>query len=117
MSVPADDPIVLLMSTFPDEASANEASRRLVESRTVACAQIGATILSCYRWEGKLERSEERPLTCKTTESRLRDAIEMLRAAHPYVCPEIVVIRPSEVGRDYADWVRAETSRDEGSCG
>ncbi len=49
-------------------SEAESIGSRLVEKGLVACAQISAPITSVYRWEGRIQSSEEWMCTMKTTE-------------------------------------------------
>ncbi|MFO7155782.1 MAG: divalent-cation tolerance protein CutA [Pseudomonadota bacterium] len=78
---------------FVTAGSAEEAeriARALVEDKLAACVNLLAPIQSIYRWEGKVEQSEEVLLVVKTTS----EAFEKLRARvielHGYECPEVV---------------------------
>ena len=52
---------------LPAREDAERIAQTLVEEHLAACAQVvGAPILSFYRWEGKMERSEEWLLLLKT---------------------------------------------------
>ncbi|MFG1751186.1 divalent-cation tolerance protein CutA [Streptosporangium sandarakinum] len=81
-----------------------------VNDRVAACAQIIGPISSLYRWEGKVEKSEEFLVLLKTGEHRLDELVSLVKDTHSYETPEIVAV-PIEGGLpDYLNWIAAETA-------
>lgn len=102
--------VLLVFSSFPDEASARAAAKALLEARAAACVNILAPCASTYRWKGAVEEAREIPVVVKTTAARYPEVERILREGHPYELPEIVAV-PAERGlAGYLDWVRVETS-------
>ena len=58
-------------TTVADRADADRLAAGAVERGLAACVQIDGPVTSHYRWEGKLERSEEFRLTFKCLPERL----------------------------------------------
>lgn len=101
-----DDDIVEIRTTFPDRAAARACAGRLVAARLAACGQVDGPLASTYRWEGRIESAEEWRCTCKTTAARSAACIDAIVATHPYVNPELLVVRVAAAPA-YAAWVRA----------
>lgn len=95
---------VILISTYPDEASALKAAKDAVDSRLAACVNI-ARVRSIYRWEGKVEDAEEYLALFKTTEDSLPRLKEFIASSHPYKVPEIVSIAMDSVSERYMAWM------------
>src|SRR5207253_1452162 len=53
-------PVVLVLTTVPDDASAEVIARTLVEERLAACVNLLPPMMSIYRWKGAVERDAER---------------------------------------------------------
>lgn len=104
--------VLLAITTLPDTASAQALAARLVELRVAACVNVLAPCRSVYRWQGKVENTEEVPLLIKTTAARYADLEAAIRAAHPYDLPEIVALPVTRGLPDYLAWVAAETAAD-----
>lgn len=103
------DAVLVVISNFPDEATARAAAAALLEARAAACVNILPPCLSLYRWRGALEEAREHPVLVKTTAARYCEVERILRHSHPYELPEIVAV-PAERGLPgYLDWVRDET--------
>ncbi|MGB9669759.1 MAG: divalent-cation tolerance protein CutA [Halothiobacillaceae bacterium] len=94
----------IVISTFPDRATALAAARALLEARLVACAQISAPLTSIYPWQGTLQEDEECELRLKTRRALGPQIEAMLRKWHPYELPQILYV-PMEGSSDYIDWV------------
>ena len=92
----------------PDEAQKLAAA--LVEARLAACVQVIGPIASTYRWQGKLETSQEWLCAIKTLRANYAALEAAIRAAHSYQVPEILAFDVVEGNRGYLDWLTAEVS-------
>lgn len=99
----------ILLVACPDTASADRLARGLVEARLAACVQQLPGVRSTYRWQGRLEQSDEVLLLAKTVTDRVAPAIEWLRSRHPYELPEILVVEAGAGLDAYLQWLRQET--------
>jgi periplasmic divalent cation tolerance protein len=102
-------PAVLVTCACPDAAVAEALARRLVERRLAACVQVVPGVVSTYRWEGAIERSDEVLLLAKTWDDRLDALTAELGGRHPYAVPEIMAVPAAGGLAAYLDWVHAET--------
>jgi len=100
--------VVIVLSTVPDDASAEKIARTLVEERLVACVNLMAPMTSIYRWKGALERDTERQLLMKTTRARVPALEKRLKELHSYDVPEFIVIIADSGSADYIGWLTAE---------
>ena len=104
------DEVLLVLSTFPDAATARRVGRELVEQRCAACANILPQVESIYWWEKKVESANEALVLFKTTADRYAALETTLRQLHPYDVPEIIAL-PLEGGLpDYLKWVAESCS-------
>jgi len=101
---------LLVFTTLPDVASARALAGALVAARLAACVNICAPCRSVYRWQDKIEDSEEVPLLIKTTAERYAALEAAIRAQHPYELPEIVAVPIGRGLPDYLAWIAAETA-------
>ena len=103
------DDLMLVFSTFPDDAKARELARVLVGERLAACANLLPSAISLYVWEGRTEEVTEVLALFKTTRDAYPALEARLRALHPYELPEIIA-GPLAAGLPaYLDWVTAGT--------
>lgn len=103
MTSPPD--LKILISTLPDREAAGRIADQLVDERLAACVQILPGLLSVYRWEGAVQKTDESLLLVKTT--RPADCQARLAELHPYAVPEILVLPVESALPAYLDWAAA----------
>ena len=103
--------VLIVFSTFPDEANARATAKKLVEDKLVACTNILPAMSSIYRWQGKIEEAKEVLLLMKTTSEAYPLLESSLKACHPYELPEILAVGADTGLPAYLDWVAQETGR------
>ena len=96
---------VQVTTTLPDEATAQQLGRRLVEERLAACAQIVGPLSSTYWWQGQVEESREWYCHLKTTAAVSAELSRRIRDLHPYEIPEIIVVAITEGDAGYLKWI------------
>lgn len=84
---------------------ARKISRRLVEEKLVACAQIIPWIESIYIWNDQLETSQESKVTFKTTLDLYELVSKTIREHCSYEVPEILYRTIDGGNTAYLDWV------------
>jgi periplasmic divalent cation tolerance protein len=95
----------IVLSTAGSEDDARKIAKHLVERRIAACVNLVPRIESIYRWQGKVESSQEWLLIIKTTASQfsaVRDAISEL---HSYDVPECICVAIEDGGEEYLNWI------------
>ena len=60
----------IVLTTTGSQEEARKIAHSLVENRLAACVNIVAPVESIYRWQGKVETSDEWLLIVKTTAGR-----------------------------------------------
>ncbi len=99
---------IQVMTTTAAKADAETIARALVERRLAGCVQIGGPILSCYRWQEKIETAEEWTCTIKTRRDRYGEVEAAIRELHPYQTPEILAVPVVAGSADYLEWLAGE---------
>ena len=102
--------VVIVLSTVPDDASAETIARTLVGERLAACANLLPPMVSIYRWKGSVERDTERQLVMKTTRAKVAALEKRLKEMHSYDVPEFIVIAADSGSAEYVGWLIAEVS-------
>jgi periplasmic divalent cation tolerance protein len=102
--------LMIVLTTMPDDDRAESLARALVTERLAACVHVQAAMTSVYEWQGQIEVQPERQIVIKTTEDRLPDLEQRLRALHPYELPELVTLEAS-ASAEYSAWVEARTRK------
>ena len=96
---------VLVLTTFPADGDADTFAATLVEERLAACVNVLPPMKSIYRWQGKVERADERQLVIKTSLSRLRALELRVMELHPYDVPEFLALMVDKTAKDYLSWL------------
>jgi periplasmic divalent cation tolerance protein len=99
--------VIIVFTTTPDRALANELADRLVHEKLAACVQILPQMTSVYFWEGEVRRDEEHLLLIKTTAERYAELEKFIRANHTYDTPEIAAVSVDKVDPKYLEWLGA----------
>ena len=97
--------VVSVYAVFANAEESERIGRAVVEEQLAACANILGPIRSIYRWEGKVETSEEVAAIFKTHHRQADALIERIAALHSYDVPCIVSWPIDKILRSYADWV------------
>ena len=103
----SDGTVVLVLTTEADLERAEALAQRLLEQGLVACVSL-YPVTSCYRWQGRLERSPEVQLLIKSDPSRLEQLRRTVHELHSYATPEWIHW-PATAGEAYGAWVTACT--------
>jgi periplasmic divalent cation tolerance protein len=96
---------ILVLSTFPEVATARRIGRQLVKEHCAACANILPPVESIYWWEEKVEGANETLVLFKTSADRYKALETTLRQLHPYEVPEIIAFRVEQGLPEYLHWV------------
>lgn len=103
---------LLVLSTCPDQDSAEAIATALVEGAHAACVNIVPGLTSVYPWQGRIEREGEVLLLAKTTAEAYPRVEETVRRLNPNDLPEIIAL-PIERGLSgYLDWVSQQTAKE-----
>ena len=106
----AENQLVVVLCTVPDEATAEKLAKDLVEERLAACVNAIPGVRSFYRWQGKIESDTEVQLVIKTRRGRFDELAAWIKANHPYEVPEIVAVPAERVSEEYLAWAVQQTS-------
>jgi periplasmic divalent cation tolerance protein len=95
----------IVLTTAGSEDEAHKIAHYLVEQKLAACVNMIPRIESIYRWQGKVESSQEWLLTIKTDAGKftaVRDAIGKL---HSYDLPECIAVNVEDGSSEYLQWL------------
>lgn len=100
---------VIIFVTAPDREAAGKLAEGLVGAELAACVNILPGASSVYRWEGKIEKSDELLLLIKTRSGLVLEASEFVKKNHPYDNPESIAVPVVDGLPAYMDWIGANT--------
>jgi periplasmic divalent cation tolerance protein len=98
-------PILVVLCTCPDEATAKRIAGALVARRRAACVNLVGPVRSVFVWEGEVCDESEMLLIAKTTEEGYPALEEIVHELHPYDVPEVIAVPVAAGSRPYLDWV------------
>jgi periplasmic divalent cation tolerance protein len=96
---------LLVLTNVPDQSTAENLARALIESRAAACVNVLAACRSIYRWQDAVETADEIPLLIKTIVANYPRVEAIVRAHHPYDVPELIAVPITHGLPAYLDWV------------
>ena len=96
----------LVLTTVKARVEAERIAKKIVGEKLAACVNVVPSIISTYRWKGKIERSRETLLLIKTSGEKLDKVIKRIKELHTYKVPEIIAL-PIERGLpEYLKWLK-----------
>jgi len=101
--------VVLVLTTVPDDESAETIARALVDEKLAACVNILPPMVSIYHWNDGVERDVERQLVMKTTLARVPALEARLKTLHEYELPEFIVLPVTAGSEEYLAWIAVAT--------
>ena len=96
---------ILVFSTAGSDSEADRIAHALLERRQAACVNILPKIASIYRWQGKVERSEEWLLLIKTTRNAFEQVRQTIQELHSYEVPECISVPIENGSTSYLEWL------------
>ena len=82
----------------------------LVGQNLAACVNLLENMTSIYKWEEKLEESQEIILIAKTRKTLMPQLIETVNSHHSYDCPCILELPVQGGNSDFLSWIESQTA-------
>lgn len=96
---------IVIFCTVPNRETALKISQPIIEEKLAACVNIVPSLISIYKWKGKIAQDSEELLIIKTTQQKFNVLETRIKQLHPYEVPEIIAL-PIVIGSDkYLNWV------------
>jgi len=95
----------IVLSTAGSEEEARKIARYLVERQLAACVNLVPRMESVYRWQGRIESSQEWLMLIKTSADQFPAVRDTLRELHSYELPECIAISIEDGSWEYLDWL------------
>jgi periplasmic divalent cation tolerance protein len=102
--------MLIAWTTVATRADAERLAGETIALGLAACVQIDGPVVSHYRWQGRVERTEEFRLCFKCLLAQLPALEKQVLATHPYDTPEWLVVRADRVGEKYLSWAEANST-------
>lgn len=98
---------VIVLCTAPDSATAEQLADKALAARLAACVTVLPGATSYYVWQGQRETAREVQMLLKSDVTHQQALIDLLKAAHPYDTPELLVLPVQHGESDYLSWLSA----------
>jgi len=98
----------LALVTWPDGRSAREGSRRLLELRLAASANM-VRADSIYWWDGRIQERAEVMAWYNVLDAEFEEFKEAVLSLHPYEVPCVVRMAITDGHGPFLEWVRASS--------
>lgn len=95
----------LVLTTTGSREEAQRIGRVLVERRLAACVNIVPGIESIYRWQDKIEHSDECLLIIKSTGAAIDQLCVAIKELHSYELPECICVEIEDGSAEYLKWL------------
>ena len=82
----------------------------LVGQNLAACVNLLENMTSIYKWEEKLEESQEVIMIAKTRKTLMPKLIETVNSIHSYDCPCILELPVQDGNSDFLSWIESQTA-------
>lgn len=96
---------VVVLCTAPDEKSAQQLAKQALKAKLAACVTLLPGAHSLYYWEDQLEQHTEVQMLLKSDVACQPALLSLLKAAHPYQTPELLVLPVKHGEKDYLSWL------------
>ena len=101
---------ILIYVTVPDKKTGTLIVKHLLEKNLIACGNLFPEVISCFRWEGKIQTEKESIIILKTL-SRFYKQVEVeITKIHPYECPCILSLPVKAVYEPFLKWIDSSCS-------
>jgi periplasmic divalent cation tolerance protein len=91
-------------TTCPGRTEAVTLGRQAVEKGLAACAQVDGPVTSIFRWQGRIEETDEYRLTFKVLDDNVAALESFVLAHHPYQTAQWLSVRADHVSKNYLNW-------------
>ena len=98
---------IIIKTTFGNKKDAEEAAKKIIESRLAACIQL-SEVESYYRWNNKTENAHEYRLEIKTLDKNYKKIEKLITKNHKYQIPEIISYKLAKGSKKYLNWMKNE---------
>jgi periplasmic divalent cation tolerance protein len=102
---------LLVLITCPGSITAKKIANDVVIEKLGACVQVISGVQSFFRWQNRVDTSEELLLLIKTTTERYPDLENRIKTLHPYEVPSVIAIPITDGLDTYLSWIDSNTAK------
>lgn len=99
--------MILIKTTYPNKPrECKKFIQWIIGWKFAACINKINWVKSYYKWEWKIETSQEIILFIKTLPEKKEACVSHIKKNHPYQVPEIQILHIDETDANYLNWVK-----------
>jgi periplasmic divalent cation tolerance protein len=99
---------IIVITATPSQEEAQAIAEAAIEQRLAAAVQLIGPIRSTFRWNEKIQRSEEWLCLLKTSRAFYQEVEQLIRALHSYELPGVTAVPIIGGSEPYLDWYAAQ---------
>ena len=92
--------------TAPNKREAKQISKRLLDKKLIACANVISNVNSYFFWKNKVQNSKEIIICGKTTSKNQTKIIHEVKKIHSYSVPCIIFFDIKNGNKDFLKWIK-----------
>ena len=96
---------IIVFCTTPSNEISMRIAEECINKKIAACCNILSGITSVYKWQGKVEKSDEELIILKSTEDNFNAIENTIKNIHPYEVPEIISVKINNGNESYLKWI------------
>lgn len=100
---------IVVFITCASKEEADRIASALVAERYAACANMIDKVRSIFRWQDRVEDSDEVLLVLKSKAALFNQIEKTVKEIHSYDLPEIIALPIIKGSKDYLEWIEMET--------
>ena len=91
--------------TAPNTKEAVQISKKLLDKKLIACANVISNVNSYFVWKNKVQNSKEIIICGKTTSKNQKKIIQIVKSLHSYSVPCIIFFDIKNGNKDFLKWI------------
>ena len=90
----------------PNKREAEQISKKLLDKKLIACANVISNVNSYFVWKNKVQNSKEIIICGKTTSKNQKNIIHAVKKIHSYSVPCIIFFDIKSGNKDFLKWIK-----------
>lgn len=99
---------IQIQTTCDDRQVLEAIAKELVGQKLAACVQISGPVTSFFRWENKVDNSQEYVCVIKTRAELFDHVAALIRELHSYDLPQVIALPIVRATDEFANWMSSE---------
>ena len=92
--------------TAPNAKEAVQISKKLLNKKLIACANVISNVNSYFVWKNKVQNSKEIIICGKTTSKNKKKIIQEVKKLHSYSVPCVIFFDIKNGNEDFLKWIK-----------